>query len=235
MTLREVIAELKRLGTAKNVKVYRRHGAGDNVYGVGFAELKKLKRRLGVDHPLAEQLWATGNSDAMTLATMVADPGRLTPSGANAWVRAVRYYVLADELGGLVARSPIALGRYQRWAASKQEFTRRTGYVVLGSLLGSDAGAVPEGVCRAALAAIERELPGSANLARHAMNGAVIAIGVYKPGLRKAALAAAGRIGRVEVDHGETGCKTPDAAAYIEKTVAHYRSRPARGRARGVV
>jgi hypothetical protein len=30
-------------------------------------------------------------------------------------------------------------------------------------------------------------------------------------------LAAAARIGPVEVDHGETGCKTPDAAAYIKR------------------
>ena len=28
---------------------------------------------------------------------------------------------------------------------------------------------------------------------------------------------AARRIGEVHVDHGETGCKTPDAAAYIQK------------------
>lgn len=29
----------------------------------------------------------------------------------------------------------------------------------------------------------------------------------------------AARIGKVEVDHGETGCKTPDAAVYIRKTL----------------
>jgi hypothetical protein len=31
--------------------------------------------------------------------------------------------------------------------------------------------------------------------------------------------AAAKRIGRVEVDRGETGCKTPDAADYIKRTL----------------
>ena len=30
-------------------------------------------------------------------------------------------------------------------------------------------------------------------------------------------LAAARRIGKVEVDHGDTGCKTPDAVDYIRK------------------
>ncbi len=49
------------------------------------------------------------------------------------------------------------------------------------------------------------------------MNDALISIGVFKPTLRKQAIEAAQRIGRVEVDHGETTCKTPDAVPYIEK------------------
>jgi len=41
------------------------------------------------------------------------------------------------------------------------------------------------------------------------MNNAVISIGMRNPGLRKAALAAATRIGPVKVDHVETECRTP--------------------------
>jgi hypothetical protein len=53
------------------------------------------------------------------------------------------------------------------------------------------------------------------------MNRALIAIGCRSPGLRKLADAAAKRIGKVEIDHGDTACKTPDAAEYIERTWAH--------------
>jgi hypothetical protein len=45
------------------------------------------------------------------------------------------------------------------------------------------------------------------------------------PKLQKKALAAAERIGNVEVDHGETSCKTPDAAAYIRKGAERKRVR----------
>jgi hypothetical protein len=38
--------------------------------------------------------------------------------------------------------------------------------------------------------------------------------------LEKMGTAAASRIGKVEVDHGETGCKTPDAIPYIKKAAA---------------
>ena len=53
------------------------------------------------------------------------------------------------------------------------------------------------------------------------MNNAVINIGVRNSRLQRKTIAAAKRIGKVEVDHGETGCKTPDAVSYIKKTVAY--------------
>jgi hypothetical protein len=38
-------------------------------------------------------------------------------------------------------------------------------------------------------------------------------------------MAAAKRIGTVDVDHGDTACKTPDAAATIDKTWVHSTSK----------
>ena len=55
------------------------------------------------------------------------------------------------------------------------------------------------------------------------MNNAVIAIGSRNAALAAAAQAAAGRIGKVVVDHGETACQTPDAADYIERIWARKR------------
>ena len=49
------------------------------------------------------------------------------------------------------------------------------------------------------------------------MNDAIIAIGARSAALRDKAVASAIRVGKVMVDHGETGCKTPDAVPYIEK------------------
>jgi hypothetical protein len=37
------------------------------------------------------------------------------------------------------------------------------------------------------------------------------------------AMGAAQKIGQVEVDHGETNCKTPEAVEYIKRTVARQR------------
>ena len=120
-------------------------------------------------------------------------------------------------LSGLVARSPIADQTMHAWMTSPDEFHREMGYGILGCRLKDDPDSVSDAEAEQALATIEREIHRSPNWARYAMNGALISIGVYKPALRKKAIEAARRIGKVDVDHGETNCKTPEAVAYIEK------------------
>jgi len=229
MRVEEVLDQLRKMGTAQNVKIYRRHGAGQNLFGVSFANLKQLKRQLKVNHALAEALWRTGNVDAMTLATMIADPQRLTATAADAWLKDISYYLLADLLGGLVARSPLALSKFKKWSKSKQELTRQAGYAILSMMLRARPEEAPDALCEQALTDIEQQIHRSPNRARHAMNQTLIAIGIAKPKLRHRAIAAARRIGPVEVDHGETSCQTPDAEAYINKAVR--RNSPRRAKA----
>ncbi len=182
------------------------------------SEIAKFKKKIKVDHRLAMELWKTKNAEARALALQVADPQKLTRSAADGLledgpVRFVGYY-----LSDLVARSPIADATMRAWMKSPDEYSREMGYGVFASRLKTDPSSVSDADADKVLATIEKEIHRSPNWARYAMNGALIAIGVYKPALRKKAIEAARRIGKVEVDHGETYCKTPDAVPYIEKT-----------------
>lgn len=219
MTLNEVMGTLEALGTEQNRKIYARHGAPPNLFGVSFANLYKVQKKIKVDQALAAELWETRNGDAMMLATLVADPSTITAAQLNAWVKALPGYGFADAVAGLAARTPHAEKLSAKWTASKDEFTSQCGWAVLAHLAQSSTSLSDEYFLER-LNTIERTIHSSKNWARRAMNGAVIAIGIRNPKLRKAAVAAAKRIGKVEVDHGETSCKTPDAAAYIAKTVA---------------
>lgn len=70
------------------------------------------------------------------------------------------------------------------------------------------------------------------NRVRYEMNGALIAIGLRNEKLEKKAIAVAKKIGKVEVDHGETGCKTPDAAEYIANALAYRHKKTAKAAAK---
>ncbi|HEY0512239.1 MAG TPA: DNA alkylation repair protein [Thermoanaerobaculia bacterium] len=218
MNVQETLDTLKSLGTEQNRKIYRRHGAGEDVYGVSFAHLKDLKKKIKTDHELAVALWASGNHDARMLAAMIADPKRLDAKTLDAWAEGLRNYVETDALGDIASRTPHARETMARWIAADGEWTGAAGWRILASVAmhGED---LPDEYFERFLATIESDLHGSPNRIRHGMNNALIAIGIRNPALERKALAAAARIGKVNVDHGETGCKTPDAAGYIRKTL----------------
>ena len=81
---------------------------------------------------------------------------------------------------------------------------------------------------RGLLRQIEAEIGERPNRVRHEMNGALIVMALRDGNLRRSVLAAARRIGPVKVDHGQTGCKTPEVAPYVERTLAHRAAKAAR-------
>ena len=218
MNTQEILATLKKLGKPQTAVIYKRYGTGDNVYGVLTSEIAKLRKKIKVDHGLAMDLWKTGNAEARALALQIADPGKLTRADADRFVKDGPVRFVGWYLSELLARSPIAEKTMRAWMKSKDESVREMGYGILGMRLKNDPESVSDAEAEKVLATIEKEIHRSPNWVRYAMNNALIAIGVYKTALRKKAIEAAKRIGKVEVDHGETYCKTPEAASYIEKT-----------------
>ena len=219
MTSPEVLKKLEALGTAQNRKIYRRHCAGENLYGVSWANLGLLKKQIKTDHALALELWKSGNDDARNLAMMVADPARLTEAVLNAWVKGLNGFISCG-FARLVGGSSLARARVEDWVDSSAEWTSCAGWALLAHLAMEDQE-LPDSFFKPYLREIGKHIHERPNWVRDAMNGALIAIGVRNPALTEAALKVAKAIGKVEVDHGETSCKTPDAAACIAKTLAH--------------
>ena len=216
MNLQETLDALKSFGKEQTRKTYRRHGVANDLYGVSYAALGAMKKKIKVDQGLAERLWESGNHDARVLATMVGDPSLIKASALDRWAKGLDNYPIADAFSGFAARTPYAVGRMEKWRESSAEWVGRAGWLVLARLAASDAG-LDDAYFESCLGAIERDIHSSQNRVKDAMNSALIAIGLRSPGLQKKALAAAKRIGKVEVDHGETSCKTPDASDYILK------------------
>lgn len=230
MTLNEALKKLQTFGTAQNRKVYGRHGVGGKMYGVSYSNLGKLKKTIKTDHALAGQLWSTGNHDARVLATMIADPERMTARDLGRWVKDLDNHVIASAFSSLASRSASARKLMEKWTASKNEWVGTAGYNVLSRLAMEDPE-LTDPYLGKHLKTIESRIHKSANRVRYSMNNALISIGARSAALEKKAVAAAKRIGKVEVDHGETGCKTPEAVSYIKKTVAHRKKKQARSHA----
>jgi 3-methyladenine DNA glycosylase AlkD len=216
MIAAEALDELAALGSEQTRKIYRRYGVGDNVYGVSYADFKRLVKKLKVNHGIAQALWASGNHDARILATMIADPRQADAALLDGWARDLQNHVVAEALSTFASKTPLHREKAEQWIQSDSEWIASAGWNMLGSLAMSDQ-ALPDSFFQKYLDRIEREIHGSKNRVRYAMNNALIAIGGRRAALEQQALSAAKRIGKVVVDHGETNCKTPDAVAYIKK------------------
>ncbi|MEN9572578.1 MAG: hypothetical protein RL514_433 [Verrucomicrobiota bacterium] len=222
MTLAQALLQLEAAGSAQTRKTYARHGGVPPMFGVSYAVLGKLTRQIKRDHTLALGLWASGVHDARVLATFIADPQQTDAALLDAWADCANR-ALAGGIAKFAASTSLAEATAAKWCADPREFVAVTGWDVVAELALNSA--LPDAKFTTWLKAIARDLPDAPNHVRHAMNGALIAIGVRNPKLEKLAVDIAQRLGKVEVDHGHTECKTPDAVAYIAKMKARRAKR----------
>ena len=224
MTLAEVMSALEKAGSAQTRKTYARHGATEPMFGVSFATLNILMKRIGVDQELALALWETGNLDARNLAVKIADPARMSPSDLDRWASTQRLRGCGSYVAYLAVEGSHARGRADKWLAASTEAKRCSGWTLVAAMAMRDE-TTPDAWFVTRLAELEKSIQASPNAQREAMLGALIAIGCRSTALRKSATAAAKRIGKVEIDYGDTSCKTPDPGPALEKTWTYATSK----------
>jgi len=223
MTTQDVLQNLEAHATDQNRKVYARHGARNHL-GVSYAHMKALKKQIKTNHALAQDLWQSGVHEARIVATYIASPQKIDDNLLESWMSDIDNYVLADAFSSLAAKSRLSYEKMMRWIRSDHEWVGRVGWSLMASHAMKDKS-LTDGFFEQQIATIEAEIHGRKNRVRDAMNMALIAIGMRNATLEAQALEAAARIGKVDVDHGETNCKTPDAVAYIRKANARKKKR----------
>jgi 3-methyladenine DNA glycosylase AlkD len=215
----DIVKQLSALGSEGYRSVLRRHGARDPLFGVKISELKKFEKRLKRDHQLALDLYATGIYDAMYLAGLIADDGKMTKPDLQRW--ADQAYCAA--IGGSTVAWVAAEGNHGwdmalKWLESKKPVTAAAGWATLSCVIAlKDDEELDMKKLKALLQRIEKTIADQADDVRSSMNRFVIALGTYVKPLTSEAMAAAKRIGTLTIDVGDTQCKVPSAAEYINK------------------
>src|SRR5215831_12535520 len=93
---KDVVEELRPLGTEGYRKVLRNHGIADPMFGVKVEDLKKIQRRVKKDYRLALDLYDTGIYDARYLAGLIADDARMTKKDLRHWVEKANCPMLTE-------------------------------------------------------------------------------------------------------------------------------------------
>jgi 3-methyladenine DNA glycosylase AlkD len=218
-TAADILTELSKLGSESTKKTLIRHGAREPFYGVKVEDLKKIQKRVKQDYALSLALYDTGNSDAMYLAGLIADPAKMTKADLRKWVKAAYWHMISGSVvAAIAAESPHGRELALEWMDSPKEQIANAGwctYAFLVSLLPDDQLDLAE--VEKLLNRVQVEIHGAQNRVRYAMNSFVIAVGGGVGKLNAKAKAVSKAYGAVEVDMGDTACNVPDAGAYIAK------------------
>jgi hypothetical protein len=206
------------LGREGYKNILLRHGVTEPCYGVKIEELKKIQKRIKMDYRLALDLYDTGVYDAMYLAGLIADDAQMTKKDLQRWAEKACPPLASFTVAWVAAGSPHGWEMGQHWIDSEKEVVAAAGWATLSNLVALRPDAELDlPALKGLLLRVEKKIHQAPNETRHAMNGFVIAAGSYVQPLTQFAKQVGERVGKVEVDMGETSCKVPFAPEYIAK------------------
>ena len=219
MTVQTIMAELKSKGSESTKKILLKHGLKEPLFGVKVADMKVIQKKIKKDYQLSKDLYATGNTDAMYLAGLIADENKMTKKDLMAWVsQAVSNNISDYTVPWIAAESSFGYELAIEWIDDKKDYIAAAGWSTLSNLVAIKADSeLNIKSLKSLLSRVEKTIHQSPNRVRSAMNVFIIAIGSYVTSLTTDAIAVTGKIGEVTVDVGDTACKVPDAAEYIIK------------------
>jgi 3-methyladenine DNA glycosylase AlkD len=195
MKLEEVIALLKSQANPDNVAGMAHFGINpEGTLGISVYDLRKLAKKVGTDHALAHELWATGIHEARLLAVFVDDPQQVTPAQMDDWAADFDSWDVCDQAcTSLFDQSPLAWDKAIEWAAREEEFVRRGAFALMAGLAWHDKH-TPDERFEALFPVMEAYAFDDRNFVKKAVNWALRNTGKRSPGLNAAAIACALRI-----------------------------------------
>ena len=167
---------------------------GDGRLGLAVPAMRRIARELGPDHDLALALWAQGFPDARIVASMVAQPAKLTVAQMDAWAKGLVAWDVCDQAcTNAFCRTPLAWGRVRKWATRQDEFVRRAAFSLIAAL-SVHAKTASDAQFIALLPLIEAAAQDERNFVKKAVNWALRNIGKRNPALHASAVQCAQRI-----------------------------------------
>ncbi|MCA0149769.1 DNA alkylation repair protein [Rossellomorea vietnamensis] len=201
MDFETVMQQLEALGKERSKKMYISNGAHEPVFGVATGAMKPMAKEIKKDQALAEELYATGNYDAMYFAGVIADPKAMTEADFDRWIEGAYFYMLSDYVVAVtLAEADIAQEVADKWISSGDELKMSAGWSCYCWLLGNRKDEeFSEEKLRGMLQNVKDTIHDAPERTKSSMNNFVGTVGVSYVPLHEEAFETAKEIGPVEM------------------------------------
>lgn len=221
MDFESVMQELESFGKERLKKMYINNGAHEPLFGAATGAMKPMSKKIKIDQSLAEELYATGNYDAMYFAGIIADPNAMTESDFDRWMDGAYFYMLSDNVVSVtLSESPIAQEVADKWIVSGDELRMSAGWSCYCWLLGNRKDyEFSEKKISDMLDTVKNTIHQSPERTKASMNNFLNTVGISYIPLYEKALEIAQEVGEVEVQRENKKPSLLNAHASIQKEI----------------
>ncbi|NQF16688.1 DNA alkylation repair protein [Brevibacillus sp. HB1.3] len=222
MDVAMVMQELEALGKERTKKIYLSNGAHEPLFGVATGAMKPMARKIKINQLLAEQLYATGNYDAMYFAGVIADPKAMTKADFDRWMDSAYFYMLSDYVVAVtLSEADIAQEVADQWITSGEELRMSAGWSCYCWLLGNRPDhEFSETKLTNMLETVKKTIHDAPERTKYAMNQFIYTVGTSYLPLHDKAVEIAKEVGPVEVQQDKAKSKFLNAFDQIQKAVS---------------
>ncbi|MFK4791133.1 DNA alkylation repair protein [Microbacterium sp. ZW T5_56] len=209
-----VMAELAALEDPRMRAVNERHG---DDHGVNLTKLRGVAKRIGAQQPLADDLWATGDTAARLLALLLMKPKDHSPDELDTMLREARAPKVIDWLVNyIVKKSPHAEALRERWFTDPDPIVQAAGWALTSErIVKKPAGLdLPR-----LLDLIDPAMRDAPERLQWAMNDALAQIGIYHLEYRERAVEIGERLEVLKDYPTPPNCTSPFAPLWITEIV----------------
>ena len=173
-------------------------------FGIGLTQLRKLAKKIGRDHELAMELWASDCYDAKVIALLIDEPKKITRQQAEEQVEQLEGGYLAhvfSSCDATLAKTSFTKELADEWMISKDITRQRCGFGLLYELSKSKKKTAPDtAYFLSKIEYIESSFDKAPIPLKMAMAGALMGMGMRNIELHPVALKLAQTIGPIDFD-----------------------------------
>ncbi len=195
----EIIQVLESLSSSEDIQGMARFGINpQKLYGVRMPELRKIAKKVGKDHDLADELWEYGYRETQILACMIEDPVMVSSKQMDRWVVDFDYWEICDQCCvNLFRKTSYAYDKIVEWSLREEEFVKRSAFALIAVMAVHDKEA-PDAKFEQFFPIIIKESSDDRKYVKKAVNWALRHIGKRNIRLNLKAIEVAEKIQKID-------------------------------------
>jgi 3-methyladenine DNA glycosylase AlkD len=220
MTKDEVMAWLEENTNERGVAHWQKRQWKLKSFGLGLTQLRKLAKKIGRDHELAQQLWASDVYDAKVVGLLIDEPNKVTREQAEEQVEQLQEGMLVHVFASCdatLAKTPFAFDLAREWMDSEDPVRRRCAWALQYELSKKNPKGMDDDFLLDRIERIRSSIHDEDMWVRESMATALMGIGKRNKQLNQAAIKAAKAIGPIDIDYGDdNSCQPLDVLKHLE-------------------